>query len=311
MSLPPVSSGMRSMALGAFYFSLMSLFVKLVGQRIPNQEIVFFRGLLTLAFTWGLLRRAGVAPFGVRRGMLVWRGVLGFLALTCFYYSIVNLPLAEATVLQYMNPLWAALFGTLFLAERMRKREVALVAASLCGVIVIARPAVLFGGVIDPLDPVAVTAGLLGAVLSGAAYVVIRRLSSTEHPLVIVFYFPLVVVPVSLPGAVASFVWPEPRDLLFLLAMGVTGQVGQIYITNGLQQEPAGRATAAGFLQVVFAGAWGILFFAEMPDLWTFMGAAVILTCTLALAFDRSGGLDEPTEALGVTGAKGDGAERP
>jgi drug/metabolite transporter (DMT)-like permease len=278
---------MRQMAIGAFFFSLMSLCVKLVGQRIPNQEVVLVRGVLTLGFTYLLLRRAGVAPLGNRRGGLLVRGFLGYAALSCFYYAIVHLPLAEATVLQYMNPLWAAVLATWVLAERMGWREGALVLASLAGVVLIARPAFLFGGGASALPAGAVLVGLLGAAFSGAAYVGVRELSRTEHPLVIVFYFPLVTVPFALPAALANLVWPTPREWLLLLGIAVTAQLGQIYITRGLQREAAGRATAAGYLQVVFAGLWGLLFFRERPDLWVAIGSAVILTCTLLLALER------------------------
>ena len=273
------------MALGAFYFSLMTLFVKLVGARLPNQEVVLVRGVFTLLFTWALLRRAGVPVLGNRRGVLLLRGLFGFGGLSCFYYAVVHLPLAEATVLQYMNPLWAALFGAIFLAERMARREVLLVALAMMGVILIARPAILFGGGTAALDGVAVGAGLLGAALSGAAYVTVRELSRTEHPLVIVFYFPLVTVPAALPGALSNIVVPTAREWLLLLAMAVAAQLGQIHFTRGLRREPAGRATAIGYLQVVFAGLWGLLFFAELPDAWSVAGSVVILGSMLLLAF--------------------------
>jgi drug/metabolite transporter (DMT)-like permease len=287
--LPRVSGGMVDMALGAFFFSLMSLFVKLVGQGVPTMQVVLVRGLLTLAFTWILIRRLPVHPLGNRRVGLFFRGFLGFAALSCFYYAVVHLPLAEATVLQYMNPVWAAFLAAAVLAERIGRREVALVVVALGGVVLIARPTFLFGGPSPPLDMFAVSLGLLGAALSGAAYVGVRELSRTEHPLVIVLYFPLVTVPASLPFAVMNLVWPTPREWLLLLGVGITAQVGQIYITRGLRREPAGRATAMGYLQVVFATLWGLLFFAEFPDRWAIAGSLTILGCTLALALGGPG----------------------
>lgn len=278
---------MRAMALGAFYFSLMTLFVKLVGQRLPNQEIVFVRGVMTLVFSWLLLRRAGVRPSGTRQKTLLLRGLLGFGALTFLYYALVHLPLAEATVLQYMNPLWAALLGAFYLGERLSWKEILYVLGSLVGVVLIARPEFLFASSASPLDAVAVLAGLAGAACSGAAYVVIRELSKTEHPLVIIFYFPLVTVPAALPGTIAGFVPPTPREWLLLFGVAVAAQIGQIYITNGIKQEEVGRATAIGYLQVIFAALWGILFFGEVPDAWTFAGSALILGCTVGIALAR------------------------
>jgi drug/metabolite transporter (DMT)-like permease len=273
------------MILGAFFFSLMSLGVKAVGQRIPSQEVVLVRGVLNVAFSYALLRRARVPPWGNRPGVLILRGLLGFAALSSLYYALVHLPLADATVLQYTNPVWTALFAVWVLGERMRRREAALVLTSLLGVVLVARPSVLFGGEASGLDMVAVAVALLGAMFSAAAYVTVRKLGRTEHPLVIVFYFTLVTVPASLPGMMAGAVWPTPAEWLVLLGVGVAAQGGQVYMTRGLQLEPAARATAVGYLQVVFAALWGVLFFGEFPDGWTAAGALVILASTLALAW--------------------------
>src|SRR5690606_19598457 len=125
------------------------------------------------------------------------------------------------------------------------------------------------------------------AFFSGAAYVTVRKLARTEHPLVIVFFFTLVTVPGALPGTLAAAVWPTPAEWAILLGVGLTAQAGQVYLTRGLQLEPAGRATAVGYLQIVFAAAWGALFFAEYPDAWTVAGALLILGSTLAVARAR------------------------
>lgn len=270
------------MIAGAFFFSLMSLGVKTAGQRIPSQEIVLVRGILNVLITYAMLRRAGVYIWGSRPGVLLLRGLLGFAALSCFYYALVHLPLADATVLQYTNPVWTALLAGWLLGERVRPREAALVLASLLGVVLIARPSFVFGGV-PRLDLLAVAVALAGSMFSASAYITIRKLGRTEHPLVIVFYFTLVTVPAAIPGVLLAAVWPTPFEWGVLLAIGLSAQAGQVYLTRGLQLEPAGRATAVGYLQIVFAAAWGAAFFLEMPDAWTVAGAAVILASTLIL----------------------------
>jgi drug/metabolite transporter (DMT)-like permease len=285
-----LSPGIRYMIAGAFFFSLMSLAVKLVGQRVPSQQIVLVRGLLNVGFTLVMLRAAGVYLWGSRPAVLALRGLLGFAALSCFYYGIIHLPLADATVLQYTNPVWTGLLAAWLLGERMKPLEGALVVGSLAGVVLIARPAFLFGAEAQSLNLVAVGVALVGAIFSAAAYVTVRQLGRTEHPLVIVFYFTLVTVPASLPGvALAGPVMPAGSEWLALLAVGVTAQAGQVYLTRGLQLEPAGRATAVGYLQIVFAAVWGAAFFAEYPDAWAVAGALLILTSTLLLAQRRTG----------------------
>lgn len=284
--------GMRYMAAGAFFFSIMSLLVKVAGQRLPAQEVVMVRAVLTLLLSAWAVRLAGVSPWGSRerRGLLVFRGVFGFLALSAFYHSIVELPLADASVLQYTNPVWAALIAVPFLGERLRGREVASVVLSMAGVVLMMRPALLFGAG-AALDPVTVGIGLFGAMCSGTAYVAVRKLGATEHATVIVFYFALVSVIGSVPTALRDAVWPTPVEWLVLLGVGIFTQLGQTCITHGLRMERAGRAAATAYLQVVFAAVWGILFFAELPDWGTLAGAALIIGSTLALA---RGGKPEP-----------------
>lgn len=270
------------MIAGAFFFSLMSLGVKVAGQRIPSQEIVLVRGVSNVLITYVMLRRAGVEIWGSRPVVLALRGLLGFAAISCFYYALVHLPLADATVLQYTNPVWTALLAGWLLGERVKPREAVLVLVSLIGVVLIARPAFVFGGA-PRLDLLAVAIALAGSMFSASAYVTVRKLGRTEHPLVIVFYFTLVTVPGSIPGVLLDAVWPTPFEWGVLLAIGLAAQAGQVYITRGLQLEPAGRATAVGYLQIVFAAIWGVVFFLEMPDWWTVGGAVVILASTLSL----------------------------
>jgi drug/metabolite transporter (DMT)-like permease len=274
------------MAYGAFWFSVMSLLVKTATARLPTTEVVLVRSVVTLVLSAAMLRHAGVAPWGARHGRLVLRGVFGFFALLCFYYALAHLPIADATVLQYMNPVFTALLATVLLGERLVLGEVVATVVSLGGVVLVARPSALFGGAAAlPLPVVAIA--LLGALCSASAYVTVRSIGRAEHPLVVVFYFPLVSVPLSIPLVLPHWVWPTGREWAVLAGVGLATQIAQVYLTRGLQLEPAGRATAVGYLQVVFAAAWGLLFFGERPGLWTVGGTLLVVAGTLALTMAR------------------------
>jgi drug/metabolite transporter (DMT)-like permease len=279
------SLGMRYMAAGALAFSVMSLLVKVAGQRLPSQQVVMVRAIITAVLSAWAVRHARVGWWGSRekRGLLVLRGIVGFTALSCFYHSIVHLPLADATVIQYTNPVFAGLLAVPFLGERLRRREVVSVLVSMAGVVLVMRPPILFGHG-GALDPLTVGIGLLGALCSATAYVTVRKLGATEHPSVIVFYFAAVSVVAAVPTGLPGAVWPTPSEWLVMLGIGVSTQLGQMSITHGLRLERAGRATATGYLQIVFAALWGVLFFGELPDWGTFLGAALIVGSTLALA---------------------------
>ena len=199
LSGAPVSAvrghGLRYMLLTAFFFSLMSLTVKLAGRTLPTGEIVFARCLFSLIVTWGMLRRVRVSVWGRRKGLLLLRGLTGFGGLMCFFYAISRLPLADTTVIQYTNPVFTAVLAGLFLAERTERKDLLGLVLSMAGVVLVARPSFLFGGFTAGLNLAAVGVALLGAIFAASAYTVVRKLGETEHELVIVMSFPLVATP--------------------------------------------------------------------------------------------------------------------
>ncbi len=288
------SGRLSSSARGALYymtgsalaFSLMSLFVKAAGTRLPSQEIVVVRAMISLVLSAAILARQRISFRGNRPGLLVVRGLLGFGGLSCFFFAVTRLPLGAVTVLHYLHPIFTAVLAAFFLRERADSRLVAALILSLGGVFAISRPAFLFGS--EPgaagLDPAGVAVAVVGALFSAGAYVTVRKLSATENPHVIVFYFPLVAVPLSLPALAADAVFPTPLEWAFLAAVGIFTQIGQVMMTHGLRVESAGRAGAIAYVQVAFAALWGVLFFGERPRISSAIGAALILAGTLVVA---------------------------
>lgn len=277
-----LSRGLRYAAVGALSFSLMSAFAKLVGARIPVQEIILIRGIVFGGLTFALLRWKGLDPWGRERPLLLLRGLLGYGALTCFFWAVMHLPLADTTTLHFTNPVFGALLAALVLGEVLKKWEAILVALSLGGVIMVARPEFLFGGE-ESLPPLAVGVALLGAIFSAGAYVTTRRLTRTNDPLVIVFYFALVTVVGSVPFNLVSFTPPVGWEWALLAAVGVATLGGQVFLTRALQLEKAVRVMAVGYLQIVFAVLLGVGLFAEVPDVWSVAGAAVIIASTFLM----------------------------
>jgi drug/metabolite transporter (DMT)-like permease len=282
-----MSRGLRYMAASAFCFSVMSVLVRVAGRHLPSQEIVLVRGVITLVLSWVALRRAGLPMWGTKKGLLILRGTAGFLALSCYYYAVTHLPLADATVLHFTNPVMTVLLASVVLGEKLRGRELALTALCLAGVVLVARPPFLFGAAAAPFPPLAVAIALCGALGSAVAYVTVRAIGQSENPLVVVFYFPLVTVPATLPFVIGNLVWPHAIDWLLLVGIGISTQLGQLYLTRGLQLEPAGRATAVGYLQVALAYVFGIVLFAEHPSLWSTAGAVLVLAGIVALGRGR------------------------
>lgn len=284
-----LSPGIRAMAIGAWWFAVMGLLVKLAGRRLPSSQVVLVRAALTLAMSWWAVRQANVPSiWGKQRGLLLARGALGAIGINCFYWSLVHLPLGEATLIQYTNPIFATILAALWVGERVRPGEVLCLAFALAGVILITRPGWIFGSAASTYAERDIAIALFGAVCSGAAYAAVRKMGSGEHPSVVVFYLPLVTFPIAIPFASTNWLMPTPTEWAILLGVGVATQLAQVYMTRGLQAETAVRATTTGYLQIVFAGMWGVLLLHERPSLWTLVGAAVIVGSALTLAFGKA-----------------------
>jgi drug/metabolite transporter (DMT)-like permease len=277
-----LTPGMRYMIAAALAFSVMSLMVRYAGQWLPSQEMVVARAVFSLVVTGLYLYRAKISPWGNNRRLLLARGIIGYAGLAAFYYALVHMPLAEATVIQYTNPVFAAVLAVWLLGERMRRREVVLVLLSIAGVLLISKPSFIFGGHSN-LKPLVVAIGMIGAIGSGTAYVLVRKLSATEHVMVIVFYFSMASTVCAIPMAIPGAVWPSAIGWLLLLGIAITTQIAQVSLTHGLKLERAGKATAIAYTQIVFAALWGALFFHEVPHWNTIAGTVLIVGATLAL----------------------------
>jgi drug/metabolite transporter (DMT)-like permease len=275
---PAAAHGARFMLASAAAFAGMTAAAKFVGGRLPVFEIVFVRAALSVLVTLWLLRRAREPALGSRRPLLWLRGLFGFAGVSCSFYSVIHLPLAEATLLQFTHPLFTVALAALVLGERIERGVVLGVPLSVLGVVTVVRPTFLFGGASAPLDTFAVGVAIGGAFFAADAYVSVRHLARTgEHPLAIVLSFPLVTTVLSLPLMLADFVWPTAVEWCWLLGAGACAQVGQMCLTRGIQLLPASRATVFSYTQIVFAAALGAALFAERPDAWTLAGGALVL----------------------------------
>ena len=274
-------TGARYMLLSALGFALMAACVKLVATRgIPLLEIVAARSLVSLVISYVDVRRKGLSLWGTHRALLAARGVVGALALICVYYAVMTLPLAEATLLQYMHPMFTALLGLLLLGEGIQRSTVICILFSITGLIVMVEPGV-FSGAAPVLPTFSVAVALAGAFGSAVAYVLVRRLSLQEDASVIIFYFPLIALPLSVALLGNQFVMPDGESLLLLLMVGIFTQVGQLGLTHAMRYGTAGKTAAYSYIQVIFAVTLGWLVFGELPSLWTWVGGGLIITGAL------------------------------
>ncbi|MGR5118949.1 DMT family transporter [Vibrio astriarenae] len=280
-------TGVKFMLLSAMGFALMSACVKYVSTHgIPVFEIVAARALVSLILSYLDVKRKRISIWGNNRKLLLARGTVGTMALMCVYYSVTTLPLAEATILQYVHPVSTALLGLLFLKERIQLPTLICIALCLLGLFVIVQPN-MAGNHAEDLPLFSVGIALLGAMGSSIAYIIVRKLSRTEDSSVIIFYFPLVALPTSILLTWNDFVMPSLYLTFMLVLIGIFTQIGQYGLTKAMQTQAAGQASAYSYIQIVFSALIGVWVFNEIPSIWTYMGGGLIVTGALINVFGR------------------------
>ncbi len=275
------SKGYRALLASAFAFSLMTVCVKQLKGQIPIAEIVLARAVISLLITRIMLKQYKVSPWGHSKSLLIIRGLLGTAALFCVFKAIEELPLSSATVIQYTYPTFTAIAAWLFLGENIRRRIGIAVILGWIGVTMVVNPNWMGVEGINGLPLRGIFIGLTGALLTALAYVCVRKLSQKEHPLVIVYYFPLMSIPVSLPFLWGNAVWPAGIEWVWLLGVGGLTQLGQIWITEGLRLLPVAHASSISYAQVLYATLWGTLFFSENINIINLIGAILVFLATL------------------------------
>ncbi|KAG2002526.1 integral to membrane protein [Coprinopsis cinerea AmutBmut pab1-1] len=257
-----------------------------------------------------------LGPKGVRI-LLAFRGFTGFFGLFGIYYSLQYLSLSDATVLTFLSPMCTAVTGALLLGETLTKRQALAGVVSLLGVVLIARPASLFGGSSNsalevpgddsagtpislPADDdgvtpaqrlLAVGVALLGVLGATGAYTTIRAIGKRAHPLHVLTSFSSQCVIVAAIGMIVkheSFVIPARLAWLAMLAMiGVFGFLAQVLLTMGLQRETASRGSMAVYTQIVFATIFERVFFNIKPSLLSAIGTSLIIGSAMYVALSK------------------------
>lgn len=277
--------GVRFMLMSALAFAIMTACVKLVSTHgIPVFEIVAARAIVSLIISYVDVRRKRLSVWGHNKQLLIARGAVGSLALICVYYAVTTLPLAEATILQYLHPVFTALLALVFLKERIQRSTIVCILFCIVGLVLIVSPEIALSAG-EELSLISVAVALMGALGSAIAYVIVKRLSNTEDSSVIIFYFPLMALPLSVFLLGDDFVIPDAEALVLLILIGIFTQIGQVGLTKAMKTEVASKATAYSYIQVVFSIIFGWLLFSEIPSIWTWAGGALIIIGALINVF--------------------------
>ena len=269
----------------------MSIFVKLAGEQLATIQIVFIRGVITLLITYLILLNKRIQPLGKNRNVLVIRGLVGSIALFLVYESLQRFSLSEATVIQYLYPIFTALFAGLLISEHISKKIIYSIISGLIGVYVILDFPILK---IEKVPRMDIIISLSGAILTGLSYVMVKKASNLkESPYVIMFYFPLFTVPLSMLFLTGNWVMPSKLIWVYLIMVGISSQFGQIFLTYGYEILPASKAAMTSYLQVPFSVIAGIMIFEDVITPNFIFGTTIILfTIFMMIKRDKMNNLE-------------------
>jgi len=264
-----LSRGVKYMLLATFVFALMNVAVKYVG-RIPAVEVIFFRSIVSLVMSGVALKSQKVPLFGNNRKILIARGVAGSIGLILFFATLQAVPLASAVTLMFLSPVFTAILGVWIVKESVKWVQWLFFAMCFIGILVIQ-------GFDERVSFWWAVAGIAAAFFSGIAYNMIRKLKESEHPLVIVFYFPLVTLPVTIIYSFFDWVMPVGEEWLILLLVGVLTQIAQYFMTKSYQSEELNKVASVQYIGILYALGFGWIIFDETFNFMTYLGMSLVL----------------------------------
>jgi S-adenosylmethionine uptake transporter len=271
------------MVLASFLFALMGVCVKLASVQFSTGEIVMYRGLIGAATMAVLLRLRGDSLRTTVPWMHVWRSIVGVTSLCLWFYAISGLPLATAMTLNYLSPIWMAMFliGGSVLAggARINPKLIATVLVGFVGVAAILRPSIdrdqLWYGVV----------GFGSGMLSAMAYLQVTALGRAGEPVTrVVFYFSLsglvvgaVLMRLQAPAALQPGSGHDLRGLLLVLGVGVFATAAQLAMTRAFAIGRPLVNASLQYLGIAFAFLFGVLLFDDPVHPLALLGMVLVI----------------------------------
>lgn len=258
------------MIISALAFTLLNVGVKYLG-KFNVYQIVFFRALGSLFFTFPFLLKNKISFVGNNVKLLIARSIVGLIAMTMFFASIKLLPTGTAVSVRYIAPIFAALFALFILKEKIKPIQWLFFIAAFCGVL-------MLKGFDADINSLGFLFALISALFTGLVFIIIRRIGNQDHPMVIVNYF--MVTSVVIAGLLSINYWVQPIGIewLWLLSLGIFGYFGQIYMTKALQTSETRLVAPLKYIEVIFTMIAGVVWFTEDYTIITILGMLLIIT---------------------------------
>ncbi len=273
-----VTYGILSLCLALFFFVIMNSMVKALTEHYPVPEIVWARYvaqfLLMVAIMPHRIPRLLASP---RKDIQILRGCLLLGATACTISGLHFLPLADVVALTFISPFVVTVLAALLLGEKVGPRRWIAVAIGFIGMLAIIRPGstVFQLGALFPIGM---------AFFLGAYIIATRMISHIADPMSSLFYACLVgTIGATLP---LPFFWvtPDPWHLAMMLGAGLFGGIGHFLMIKAYERTEASAIAPFAYTELIWAAAFGLVVFGNFPDLWTWVGAAIITASGLYIA---------------------------
>ncbi|MBI36326.1 MAG: RNA polymerase subunit sigma-54 [Alphaproteobacteria bacterium] len=276
--LPKNIQGMVWMFFTTILVVTMHTFIRDLSQELPPVEIAFFRNFFGFPVVLFLLRKYGWALIRTQRmGTHVVRSLGHVVAMLMFFTGIATTPLATTNALAFAAPLFAAALAMIFLGEVFQWQRWAALLFGFAGTLVILRP----GFIPMEFGPLLI---LFASFIWGSILVVIKSLGRSDAPGTIILYMVAFMTPLSLIPALFVWVWPTAEQIGLMFIMGIMGTVGQLTTAHALKVADTAVVMPIDFFRLVWASILGYFLFAEMLDVFTWIGGTMIFTGALYLA---------------------------
>lgn len=296
------SRALGLMALGAILFSLMNFFARLATTTASWSSVAAVRSLVGALIAVAVARARGASLAARDRRALFWRSLLGTISMLSTFYVLSSrtVSLGDTVTLLNLAPVFLAVLAPIFLRERTTLALGGAIAIALLGVILVVRPAFLFGvsgpaplGVVaGPSATTTVMVAVLAALSTSIAMMFLRRVGKTESAESIAFWFSLFAAATT--GAISLFNarLPSPRDLGLMVLAGLAAGFGQLAMTRAYALENAARVSGMSYLAVVASALLGAVALGERPPITALFGMSLVITGGLLITFARSAKAD-------------------
>ena len=288
-------------------FIVMASMIKTTADSVPAGQAVFFRSFFAIPVIVVWLAMRGELATGFRAAAPmghVWRGVMGTTAMGLGFAGLGYLPLPEVTAIGYAAPLLTVVFAAMFLGEEVRVFRIGAVFLGMIGEKIVQSPrlTVLNGEVSSHREAFGATLVLGGAVFAALAQVFVRKLVQTERTAAIVFWFSLTGSALSLLTIPFGWVNPTATQTATLVAAGLLGGLGQIFLTSSYREADASLVAPFDYASMIFALGIGYFVFAEVPT-WTMLyGAALVIVAGILIIWrERKLGLERAAQRKSMT----------